>query len=132
MTTFRVWAPRATQVEVEVDGARVPMATVGDRGWCEADVDGIAAGDGSDYLFVLDGSDALPDPRSAHQPAGVHGPSRLVDHGVFEWTDQPWRGVHLPSAVIYELHVGTFTPEGTFDGAVTRLDHLVDLGSCCP
>ncbi|MBA2751621.1 MAG: malto-oligosyltrehalose trehalohydrolase [Actinobacteria bacterium] len=128
MSTFRVWAPRATQVEVEVDGGRVPMVPVGDRGWYETHVDGIAAGDGSDYRFVLDGSDALPDPRSAHQPTGVHGPSRLVDHGAFGWTDQRWRGIHLPSAVIYELHVGTFTPEGTFDGAVTRLDHLVDLG----
>jgi maltooligosyltrehalose trehalohydrolase len=115
----------AARVEVEVGGERVLMVAVGDRGWYEADVE--AAGHGSDYRFVLDG-DALPDPRSAHQPAGVHGPSRVVDHGAFGWTDQGWRGVHLPSAVIYELHVGTFSPEGTFDGVVTRLDHLVDLG----
>jgi len=99
---------------------------VGDSGWYEAEAD--AAGHGSDYRFVLDGADTLPDPRSPHQPAGVHGPSRVVDHGAFGWTDQPWRGVHLPSAVIYELHVGTFSPEGTFDGAMAKLDHLVDLG----
>ncbi len=126
MSTFRVWAPMAAHVDVEVDGARVPMVQTGDMGWHEVDVDG--AGAGSDYRFVLDGGDALPDPRSAHQPAGVHGPSRVVDHAAFGWTDQAWRGVHLPSAVIYEVHVGTFTPEGTFDAAITRLDHLVDLG----
>jgi maltooligosyltrehalose trehalohydrolase len=102
------------------------MARSGDRGWYQADVSAAAAG--SDYRFVLDGGHALPDPRSAHQPEGVHGPSRVVDHAAFGWTDHAWRGVHLPSAVIYELHVGTFTPEGTFDGAITRLDHLVDLG----
>jgi len=116
----------AARVEVEVDGARSPMVGVGDRGWYEADIG--SAGAGSDYRFVVDGGDALPDPRSAHQPAGVHGPSRVVDHAAFAWTDARWRGVHLPSAVIYELHVGTFTPEGTFDGAITRLGHLVDLG----
>jgi maltooligosyltrehalose trehalohydrolase len=126
MTTFRVWAKSAREVAVEVRGEQVPMAPVGDRGWYEADV--ADAGAGSDYRYVLDGSDGLPDPRSAHQPAGVHGPSRVVDHGDFGWTDGDWRGVHLPSAVIYELHVGTFTPEGTFDAATERLDHLVDLG----
>ncbi len=126
MSTFRVWAPTAARVEVEVNGARLPMAGVGDRGWYQADIE--EAGAGSDYRFVLDGGDALPDPRSAHQPAGVHGPSRVVDHAAFGWTDEGWRGVHLPSVVIYELHVGTFTPEGTFDGAIAKLDHLVHLG----
>ncbi len=126
MSTFRVWAPMAAHVDVEVDGERVPMVQTGDMGWHEGHVDGTGAG--SDYRFVLDEGDALPDPRSAHQPAGVHGPSRVVDHAAFGWTDQGWRGVHLPSAVIYEMHVGTFSPEGTFDGAITRLDHLVELG----
>ena len=70
----------------------------------------------------------LPDPRSPWQPAGVHGPSRLYDHAAFAWTDSAWTGRQLPGSVLYELHVGTFTPEGTFDAAIDRLDHLVDLG----
>lgn len=125
MSTFRVWAPAATTVELDRGGERMAMATVG-GGWYEVDAGGVPAG--SDYRFVLDGGDALPDPRSPSQPAGVDGPSRSVDHAAFDWSDHAWRGIHLPSAVIYELHVGTFSPEGTFDGAVARLDHLVDLG----
>jgi maltooligosyltrehalose trehalohydrolase len=125
MTEFRVWAPRAAAVEVTAAGQRVAMEAAG-GGWYRADVP--AAGPGSDYGFALDGGPVLPDPRSPWQPDGVHGLSRLVDHGAFPWTDEGWRGVHLPSAVLYELHVGTFTSEGTFDAATARLDHLVDLG----
>jgi maltooligosyltrehalose trehalohydrolase len=80
------------------------------------------------YGFRLDGGDLLPDPRSLRQPDGPQGRSRSYDHAVFRWTDQGWRGVPLPGAVLYELHVGTFTPEGTFDAAIGRLDHLVSLG----
>jgi maltooligosyltrehalose trehalohydrolase len=83
---------------------------------------------GTDYRLVLDGGEPLPDPRSAWQPEGIDGPSRVVDHRQFEWTDAAFRGLHLASAVIYELHVGTFSDEGTFDGAIARLDHLVELG----
>src|SRR4051812_5939449 len=83
---------------------------------------------GSDYSFCIDGGDPRPDPRSAWQPEGVHGPSRVYDHARFEWTDERWRGVPLAGAVLYEMHVGTFTTEGTFDAAIERLDHLVDLG----
>ncbi len=83
---------------------------------------------GTDYRFVLDGGDPLPDPRSPWQPAGVEGPSRTVDHGAFEWHDAGWRAPLLASAVLYELHVGTFTPGGTFEAAIARLDHLVELG----
>ncbi len=125
MTRFRVWAPKAEHVEVVVGDRPVPMRRA-ERGWFEADVTEARPGD--DYAFRLDGSDPLPDPRSPHQPHGVHGPSRLVDHESFTWSDARWRGFHLPSAVLYELHVGTFSPEGTFDGAIDRLDHLVDLG----
>ena len=124
MTTFRVWAPTPESVAVEVGGETVPMAPVG-GGWREADVDWAAAGD--DYRFVVDG-DALPDPRSPFQPDGVHGPSRLIEHAAFPWTDGDWRGFHLPSAVLYELHVGTFTEEGTFEALIPGLDHLVELG----
>ncbi|QKE86155.1 malto-oligosyltrehalose trehalohydrolase [Arthrobacter sp. NEB 688] len=86
-----------------------------------------------DYAFVLDGAEpALPDPRSAWQPGTVHGPSRTVDPASFPWTDAGWRGPRegagVLGAVFYELHVGTFTPEGTFDAALARLDHLVALG----
>jgi maltooligosyltrehalose trehalohydrolase len=77
---------------------------------------------------VLDGGDPRPDPRSGWQPHGVDGRSRLVDHGAFPWTDGTWRGLPLAGSVLYELHVGTFTPQGTFDAAIEKLDHLVHLG----
>jgi 4-alpha-D-((1->4)-alpha-D-glucano)trehalose trehalohydrolase len=83
---------------------------------------------GTDYAFRVDGSPNRPDPRSALQPDGVHGPSRTVDPDTWRWTDQNWAGKDLRGSVIYELHVGTFTPEGTLDAAVSRLGHLVDLG----
>jgi maltooligosyltrehalose trehalohydrolase len=128
---FAVWAPEASAVSVVFDGKSLPLtpraSAAGDRGgWWEADVED--AGPGTDYTFRLDGGPSRPDPRSAWQPGGVDGPSRVVDHGAFEWTDQAWRGLHLRGAVLYELHVGTFTPAGTFDGAIERLDHLVALG----
>jgi maltooligosyltrehalose trehalohydrolase len=123
MTTLRVWAPKPETVEVEVDGRRSPM-TRNDAGWWTAEI----GRPGTDYALVLDGGDPRPDPRSAWQPHGVHGPSRVVDHGAFAWTDQRWRGVPLAGSVLYELHVGTFTPEGTFEAAIERLDHLVELG----
>jgi maltooligosyltrehalose trehalohydrolase len=125
MTTMRVWAPLPSSVEVEVDGSRTPLQQAG-GGWWQADVP--AAGPGTDYAFVLDGGLPRPDPRSAWQPHGVDGPSRLVDHDAFAWTDDRWRGLPLAGAVLYELHIGTFTAEGTFDAAVERLDHLVELG----
>ncbi|MGI8685517.1 MAG: malto-oligosyltrehalose trehalohydrolase [Acidimicrobiales bacterium] len=125
MSSFRVWAPKAAVVELDLSGRRVPMTATA-VGWHEVDV--ADAGPGTDYGFRLDGGPVLPDPRSPWQPAGVDGPSRTVDHAAFPWIDAAWRGVHLPSAVLYELHVGTFTPEGTFDAVIGRLDHLVDLG----
>lgn len=129
MHIFRVWAPFATEVEVEVSGHRHPMvpepAPAGSAGgWWTVRVTG--AGAGTEYYFVLDGGERLPDPRSGAQPYGVSGPSRVVSS--FEWTDSAWRGVHLPSAVIYECHVGTFSPAGTFEGVAERLDHLVSMG----
>ena len=84
---------------------------------------------GTDYAFLIDDDDTgYPDPRSRWQPNGVHAASRVYDHDEFRWTDHGWTGRALPGAVIYELHIGTFTPEGTFDAAIDRLDHLVDLG----
>ncbi len=98
-----------------------------DDGWWRTEVP--EAKSGTDYAYLLgDGQQLLPDPRSRWQPQGVHGFSRVYDHGAFEWTDQSWTGRQLPGAVLYELHVGTFTPDGTFDAAIERLDHLVSLG----
>jgi maltooligosyltrehalose trehalohydrolase len=96
-----------------------------ERDYWSADVD---AGSGDYYGFSLDEGDALPDPRSRWQPLGVHGMSRIVDHEAFSWTDGEWRGMAPPGDLVYELHVGTFTDEGTFDSAAGALDHLVDLG----
>ena len=129
MTTFSVWAPKAARsVELVLPGqGRLIEMTRGDWDWWAVDVPD--AGPGTDYQFSLDGGPALPDPRSQFQPDGVHGPSRVVDHGAFPWTDQLWRGAApLSGALIYEAHIGTFTPEGTFEAAIERLPHLVGLG----
>ena len=125
MTVFRVWAPAAGQVEVQVQENQYPMSPAAD-GWWEADVPSTPAG--AEYAFRLDGGDPLPDPRSLWQPYGSQGASRCYDHSAFRWTDRRWRGCPLPGSVIYELHIGTFSCEGTFDGAIGRLDHLRDLG----
>jgi maltooligosyltrehalose trehalohydrolase len=120
--TFSVWAPGKSQVRVNVDG-QVHEMTPADGGWWRADVSG------DSYFFLVDSDETpLPDPRSLRQPSGVFGPSVRYAHGTFEWTDQAWAGRALPGSVLYELHIGTFTPEGTFDSAIAKLDHLVDLG----
>ena len=121
-----MWAPVASRsVEVVVGDRRTPLAPA-PRGRWAGDVPGLGPGD--DYTFSLDGGPVRPDPRSRCQPGGVHGQSRVVDPASFAWTDRGWRGFDLPSAVLYELHIGTFSPEGTFAGAIDRLDHLVELG----
>jgi maltooligosyltrehalose trehalohydrolase len=121
---FRVWAPRPGRVELWLAGRRLPMRAAG-QGWWEVDAE---AEEGADYGFHLDGGAPLPDPRGRWQPRGVHGPSRLLDHAAFRWTDAGWRPSRLADAVLYELHVGTFTAAGTFEAAIDRLDHLVALG----
>ncbi|WP_250282112.1 MULTISPECIES: malto-oligosyltrehalose trehalohydrolase [unclassified Frankia] len=130
MSTFRVWVPDAKTVGVatSTDGRETIHEMMTDEGgWWWVNVP--AAGHGTDYAFLVDGDvDELPDPRSAWQPHGVHGRSRLVDHSLFPWSDSAWRGITLAGSVLYELHIGTFTPEGTFDAAIGRLDHLVALG----
>jgi maltooligosyltrehalose trehalohydrolase len=125
MHRFEVWAPNPGRVELVVDGRTVAMER-DERAWWRADVEG--AGPGSRYGFSLDGAPPRPDPRSMHQPDGVAGLSAVVDHGAFEWRDHRWRGLALPGSVLYELHVGTFSAAGTFDGAIEHLPHLVDLG----
>lgn len=126
MHEFRVWAPRPERVELVLDGEGPRAMTATRDGWWTATVD--SAGPGTRYGFSLDGGPARPDPRSPSQPDGVQGLSQVVDHGSFPWRDSGWRGVPLAGSVLYELHVGTFTPEGTFDAAIERLDHLVSLG----
>ncbi len=122
--TFEVWAPRAGRVRVEVGGRVHPMSE--DGGWWRAD---IGAEPGARYGYLLDDDPAvLPDPRSARQPDGVHGLSALHTLDPARWTDADWTGRQLGGSVLYELHIGTFTPEGTFDAAIERLGHLVDLG----
>ncbi|MGB9032094.1 MAG: malto-oligosyltrehalose trehalohydrolase [Acidobacteriaceae bacterium] len=126
MHRFRLWAPNAGKVSVQVAGQKFPLSK-NSGGWWEADVD--PAHPGIDYAYFLDDQDlALPDPRSPWQPDGVHSPSRLLDHAAFPWTDAHWEAPPLSSAVMYELHIGTFTPEGTLDAAQTKLDYLRDLG----
>jgi maltooligosyltrehalose trehalohydrolase len=122
--SFEVWAPKASSVDLIIEGRRLPLQRRDDGCWdSDHEVEG-----GVDYRFVIDGGEPRPDPRSPWQPHGVHGASRTVDHSEFEWTDHRWRGAPLPGTVVYELHTGTFTPEGTFDAAIGRLPHLVDLG----
>jgi malto-oligosyltrehalose trehalohydrolase len=122
----RVWAPAADRVDIEVNGRPAPMSQVPGRpGWWTAAARVPA---GTDYTFRLDGGDPLPDPRSPRQPYGPQGASRTYDHAAFSWGDAAWRSAPVSGAVIYELHVGTFTPEGTLDAAIGRLDHLTALG----
>ncbi len=126
MHRFRVWGPRAKRVSVMVDGARYAMEQE-PRGWWAATVETAHAG--SRYGFLLDDDESpLPDPRSMRQPDGVHGLSEVVDHAAFAWSDDGWRAPTLGSSVIYELHVGTFTQEGTLDAAIGRLEYLRELG----
>jgi maltooligosyltrehalose trehalohydrolase len=126
MHRFRVWAPRAHKVAVQIADEKIPLQQ-SHGGWWQADVE--AARPGMDYAFFLDDEDlALPDPRSQWQPNGVHGPSRILDPNTFNWTDAAWEAPPLSSAIVYELHIGTFTPEGTLDAAQTKLGYLRELG----
>ena len=122
---FAVWAPRPQRVRLDVDGTLHRM-TRSDDGWWRARVD---ARPDARYGFVLDDDEkVLPDPRSPRQPDGVHERSQLWDPASAVWTDDAWAGRSIEGAVIYELHVGAFTPPGTFDSAIEKLDYLVDLG----
>jgi maltooligosyltrehalose trehalohydrolase len=125
---FRVWAPRVESVDVRLvsPGERlVPMTRV-ERGYFEAHVPDVAAG--ARYWYRLNGEVDRPDPASRFQPEGVHGPSEVIDPEAFDWSDRAWFGHALDDYVIYELHVGTFTEDGTFDAIIPKLDDLRDLG----
>ena len=122
LAELRVWAPRARTVAGRLASGDHPLAQEGDGVWAGT----VPAGPGDDYRFVLDGGEALPDPCSRRQPEGVRGPSRVVDTGGFRVAPGP--ALALDELVLYELHVGTFSPEGTFDGVVPRLAGLRKLG----
>ena len=128
---FRLWAPACPDVSIRIrisgrnDDYVVKMVALGD-GWHEW-FDG-NAGVATLYQFVLPDGAHVPDPASRFQPSDVHGPSEVVDPADFAWSDSTWKGRSWTEAVLYELHVGTFTPQGTFRAAVERLDHLVSLG----
>jgi maltooligosyltrehalose trehalohydrolase len=127
MHEFTVWAPNKQKLAVKIGETTYPMLGPDERGWWSVAVE--QAGPGTDYGFVLDDDPKVwPDPRSQWQPYGVHGASRVYDQKAFAWSDGGWEAPPLSTGVIYELHVGTFTPKGTFDSAIERLDHLVKLG----
>jgi maltooligosyltrehalose trehalohydrolase len=122
---FRVWAPKRQRVEVVLDSGAVELAR--EEGGYFA---GLAPGvrDGARYRYRLDGGGAFPDPASRFQPEGPHGPSQVVDPRRFQWSDSAWRGVALEGQVIYEMHIGTFTPEGTWEAARRQLTELAAAG----
>jgi maltooligosyltrehalose trehalohydrolase len=125
MREFAVWAPKPERVRLDVDGAEFAMARGAD-GWWRATVD--AAPDAR-YGYLLDDDPTLvPDPRSPRQPDGVHARSQLWEPAPQAWTDDQWAGRPVQGAVVYELHIGTFTLSGTFDAAIDKLDYLVGLG----
>lgn len=124
---FRLWAPEARAVSLKLyEPMRIiPMQAL-PRGWFEIDVEG--AEHGTRYLFVMEDGTEVPDPASRFQPEDVHGPSEVIDPHRFAWADIGWRGRPWEETVIYEIHVGTFTQEGTFRAVIDKLDHLVELG----
>ncbi len=124
---FRVWAPDHAAIGLALDGAPSPLPLEREAGgWHGLVTD--AARAGSRYRFVLPDGLRVPDPASRHQPEDVHGPSEVIDPAAYAWRDSAWRGRPWHEAVLYELHIGTFTPAGTFRSAIERLDHLAALG----
>jgi maltooligosyltrehalose trehalohydrolase len=128
MHMFRVWAPKAKSVKVKVASKKHTLeAEAEDGDWWAATVEN--AGPGTDYCFLLNGDDQeRPDPRSQFQPEGVNGPSRIIDHAAFAWTDGGFHAKAAQSAIVYELHMGTFTREGTCEAALGKLEYLRELG----
>ena len=124
MTSLQVWAPAARSVAALVDGSATPLEAA-EGGWWRADVPAARSWRRLRVPARRRRDTAARTRGRAWQPHGVHGASRVYDHARFAWTDAAWRGVALPGSVVYELHVGTFTAEGTLDAALERLDHLV-------
>ena len=125
---FTVWAPFALSVSLKFvapEQRLVPLKK-SERGYWHTRAEGCLPA--TQYRYLLDGERERPDPASQYQPDGVHGPSEVVDHAAFRWTDSGWKGLLLPSMIMYELHTGTFTPEGTFEAIIPRLGDLRGLG----
>jgi malto-oligosyltrehalose trehalohydrolase len=122
---FRLWAPRAGSVALQLGDAVLPMRAESE-GWFALTTD--RAGPGARYRYVVDGN-AYPDPASRRQPDGVHGASEVVDPGAYVWTDPVWRGRSWEEIVLYELHLGTFSETGDFAGVISHLDHVFELGA---
>jgi 1,4-alpha-glucan branching enzyme len=122
---YRLWAPAHREVQVELEGGIFAMERL-DDGWHELVIDRARAG--SRYRFVLPDGLRVPDPNSRYQPEDVHGPSEVIDPAAYNWGDAGWKGSQWENAVVYELHIGAFTLEGTFRAAIGKLDHLVALG----
>jgi maltooligosyltrehalose trehalohydrolase len=121
---YRVWAPRAEKLQLRLNGQDLPM-TRDTEGWWAAER---IPAPGERYGYVVNDAGPFPDPRSHFQPDGVHGLSEWIDHAAYRWSDAGWQARPLASGVIYELHIGTFSPSGTFTGAIERLPELVELG----
>jgi maltooligosyltrehalose trehalohydrolase len=127
MHRFAIWAPRAISMAVSIGGIAHPMHGPDEQGWWQ--LESSQAGAGTDYGFLIDQDETVyPDPRSQSQPYGVHGLSRVYDQSRFAWTDAAFQASPLARALMYELHIGTFTPQGTLDAAIEKLDYLADLG----
>lgn len=125
-TEIRVWAPNAKKVELAVEKAETIALAAEGYGYWNAVCSTIKAGD--NYWVVFDDGKKLPDPASLYQPAGVHGPSQVVDIQEFDWNDSSWQNLPLEDYIFYELHTGTFSPEGDFEGIIKKLDYLAELG----
>ncbi|RJQ45455.1 MAG: malto-oligosyltrehalose trehalohydrolase [Nitrospiraceae bacterium] len=125
---FTVWAPNLAKVEVKIVAPEELCYNMEKdrRGYWSFSADNILPG--TLYYYRLDQERDRPDPASSSQPQGVHGPSQIIEHSSFDWGDKSWKGVHLHEMIMYELHVGTFTPEGTFDAVIPRLCDLKELG----
>ena len=125
---FLLWAPNARSVRLQLcgpDDDLIDMESL-PRGYFRANV--AVVEEGAQYLYRLHDQRSLPDPASRFQPQGVHGPSQIVDTASFRWTDRDWKGISLEGSIFYEIHVGTYTPEGTFDALIPHLENLVHLG----
>jgi maltooligosyltrehalose trehalohydrolase len=128
-TYFRLWAPLAKSAVLMVENHDAPFSLIPERdGYFSAMIHHVGAGDR--YKYVVNGGDPFPDPASRYQPQGPHGPSQVIDPLAFQWSEieATWPGVSIHGQVLYELHVGTFTPEGTFLGAIAELPRLKNLG----
>lgn len=126
-TRFKIWAPKCKEIRVKLKGRRNPIPLEShDEGWHRLEVEGVHAG--AQYKFVLPDGTEIADPASRYQPGEINGFSEVIDPAAYAWQDEHWRGRPWEEAIIYELHIGTFTPEGTFAAAIERLDHLQQLG----